>query len=148
MAKSVKVPYYLVSELFGQAGCLSLRNLFYDDVVVSADVVSHRTGVSHEQVIPMKQTLLAIAGGALGGTLGYFIFFELITHGLYGMIIPGGLLGIGAGLARSRSLALPVACGVAALLLGLFTEWRFQPFRADASFTYFLRHVTERDFYT
>ena len=100
------------------------------------------------QVIPMKQTLLVIAGAAIGGALGSFIFFKLIDRGLYGMIIPGGLLGIGAGLARSRSLALAVACGVAAVALGLFTEWRYQPFRADGSFLYFLRHIMDRDFYT
>jgi hypothetical protein len=96
----------------------------------------------------MKQTLLAIAGAAIGGTIGFFIFFWIAKRGFYGMIIPGGLLGIGAGLARSRSLALAVACGVSALMLGLFTEWRFQPFRADGSFSYFLKHVMERDMVT
>jgi hypothetical protein len=96
----------------------------------------------------MKNTLLVIAGAVIGGALGNYIFFRLIERGLYGMIIPGGLLGIGAGLARSRSLALAVTCGVAALILGLFTEWQYRPFRADGSFTYFLRHILDRDAYT
>ena len=33
--------------------------------------------------------------------------------------------------------------GLSALLLGLFTEWRFFPFKADDSFRYFLRNVHE-----
>jgi hypothetical protein len=30
---------------------------------------------------------------------------------------------------------------VAALLLGLYTEWRYYPFKADDSFLYLLTHV-------
>ena len=74
------------------------------------------------------------------GALGYFLFFWLAGHGFYGMIIPGGLLGIGAGIFKSRSITIAVICGFAALALGLFTEWRFAPFVADDSLGYFLGH--------
>ena len=32
-------------------------------------------------------------------------------------------------------------CALAGLALGLYTEWRFAPFKDDASFPYFLTHV-------
>jgi hypothetical protein len=82
----------------------------------------------------------ALVGAAIGGALGYFLFFWLAGHGFYGMIIPGGLLGIGAGIFKSRSITIAVICGFAALALGLFTEWRFAPFVADDSLGYFLAH--------
>ena len=53
----------------------------------------------------------------------------------------GGLLGLGAGITKNRWLCLAVVCGIAALVLGLFTEWRFFPFKANASLGYFLLHV-------
>jgi hypothetical protein len=83
---------------------------------------------------------LALVGAAIGGALGYFLFFWLAGHGFYGMIIPGGLLGIGAGTFKCRSIVIAVICGFAALALGLFTEWRFAPFVADDSLGYFLAH--------
>jgi uncharacterized membrane protein len=52
-----------------------------------------------------KSNLLAIGGAIIGGLAGYFIFLWLASQGFYGLIIPGGLLGIAAGFAKSRSLA-------------------------------------------
>jgi F0F1-type ATP synthase assembly protein I len=89
----------------------------------------------------MKQSLLVIVGAAVGGILGYMAFHWITGQGFYGLILPGGLLGIGAGLARNKSLGLAVACGIAALALGIFTEWTFRPFIKDESFGYFLTHV-------
>lgn len=89
----------------------------------------------------MKQTLLAFAGAAIGGVVGYLAFFWLRGQGLYGMILPGGLLGLGAGIGRTRSAGVAIAFSVAALLLGLFTEWRHMPHKDDPSFGYFLKHV-------
>jgi hypothetical protein len=65
-----------------------------------------------------------------------------VAHqGLYGPAIPGGLLGLGAGIFKTRSKAIPIVCGLAALGLSLFTEWHFEPFVADGSLGYFLSHV-------
>jgi hypothetical protein len=91
----------------------------------------------------MKQTLLVLLGAVVGGTLGFFAFFWIANQGFYAMILPGGLLGIGAGMGKNRSLLLAVGCGLAAVALGLFTEWRFDPFRDDDSLGYFLSHVLE-----
>jgi hypothetical protein len=91
----------------------------------------------------MKDNLLTLAGAAVGGALGYAIFFWLVRQGLYGLIVPGGLLGLAAGCFKPRSLSVPVVCGVAALVLGVFTEWKFAPFVADEGLGYFLRHLHE-----
>jgi hypothetical protein len=91
----------------------------------------------------MKQTLLLFAGAAVGGALGYFAFFWVLRQGFYGLILPGGLLGLGAGFAKIRSIWPAIACGLAAIALGLFTEWRYEPFVKDDSLGYFLQHVHE-----
>jgi hypothetical protein len=89
----------------------------------------------------MKQNSMVLLGAAVGGLLGYAAFFWLARQGLYGLILPGGLLGLGAGVFKTRSAAIAVACGVLALGLGLFTEWRFAPFVANDGLGYFLANV-------
>jgi hypothetical protein len=88
-----------------------------------------------------KNDVLVLVGAAAGGLLGYVVFFALARRGLYGLALPGGLLGLGAGIFKTRSKTLPVVCGLLALALGLFTEWRFAPFAADASLGYFVSHL-------
>jgi hypothetical protein len=89
----------------------------------------------------MKNNLLTLLGAILGGVAGYLIFFWLVRQGLYGLILPGGLLGLAAGAFKSRAIGVPIACGVLALGLGVFTEWKFAPFVADESLGYFLSHL-------
>ena len=85
--------------------------------------------------------LLGLLGAVAGGCAGYFAFFWIAHQGFYALVLPGGLLGIAAGLCtRRRCPPLAAICGVASLLLGLFTEWRFGPFVADSSLPYFLTH--------
>jgi hypothetical protein len=91
----------------------------------------------------MKRTFLPFCGALAGGILGYFAFFWIAIQGFYALILPGALLGLGAGIAKNRSVLLAVACGLAAVALGLFTEWRFAPFVKDNSFSYFLIHALE-----
>jgi hypothetical protein len=89
-----------------------------------------------------RTILLGLLGAAAGGGAGYFAFFWIASHGFYALVVPGGLLGIAAGLcARRRCPPLAVICGIASLLLGLITEWRFRPFVADAGMSYFLTHI-------
>jgi hypothetical protein len=90
------------------------------------------------------RTALFVLGGALaGGILGYLGFFWIARQGFYALVLPGGLLGLGASLAPNRWIGWAVICGAAALVLGLFTEWRFAPFRADERLGYFVAHVHE-----
>ena len=56
------------------------------------------------------------------------------------MILPGGLLGLAAGIFKNRSIIVAIVCGVAALILGLFAEWQFEPFVVNDSFGYLVAH--------
>lgn len=89
----------------------------------------------------MKQVALVLGGAMLGGLVGHIAFGWLVHQGFYGLVLPGGLAGLGAGYSSCRSRWPSVVCGVLALLLGLVTEWRFFPFNADNSFSYFLGHL-------
>lgn len=85
---------------------------------------------------------LGLFGAAVGGCLGYFAFKWIASQGFYALMLPPGLLGIGAGLASPRrSRPLAIICAVAGFALTLFTEWRHVPFISDKSFGYFLTHV-------
>jgi len=89
----------------------------------------------------MKNNFLVLAGAIAGGVAGHFIFIWLTRQGLYGLIIPGGLLGLCAGTFKTKSLPVSIVCGVMALAMGIFSEWRFAPFIADGSLGYFLSHA-------
>lgn len=86
--------------------------------------------------------LKSALGAVIGATLGYYLFQLIYQQGFYGMMIPGAFLGLGCGWLSSRASPMRgVVCGVAALALGLFAEWKFRPFVADASLGYFLGHL-------
>ena len=89
----------------------------------------------------MKQNLLVLSGAVIGGAIGYFGFQWIARQGFYGLILPGALLGVGASLSWNRSVPLCAVCGVLALALGFFAEWRFAPFLADGSLGYFVSHL-------
>jgi hypothetical protein len=92
--------------------------------------------------INISNYLLAAVGGIAGGALGYFAFFLVARQGLYALVLPGALLGLGCGyLSGLKSNLLGVICAFAALLLGLFTEWQFAPFVADDSLAFFSTHL-------
>jgi len=86
----------------------------------------------------------AIAGCALGGLIGYGLFAWLLSQGFYALVLPGAAVGMGCGLvSKQYSRSQAVLCGVLAVALGLFAEWRFFPFRIDDSPLYFLTHIYE-----
>jgi hypothetical protein len=89
----------------------------------------------------MKNILLALGGACVGGALGFFGFYLLAKQGFYALVLPGGLLGLCAGIVPTRSILVAVVCGLAATALGLFTEFHFFPFVADESLGYFLSHL-------
>ena len=89
----------------------------------------------------MKQQALVLLGAIVGGLVGYFGFLWIAKQGLYALVLPGGLLGVGASLSQNKSIAICIVCGVCALALGLFAEWKFAPFIKDGSLAYFLAHV-------
>src|SRR2546430_8818405 len=87
----------------------------------------------------MKNNVLALCGAVAGGVVGYFAFFWVLEQGFYALALPGALLGAGAGLVRNRSVLVAVACGLLALALGVFAEYRFA-FAKDESLAFFLSH--------
>jgi hypothetical protein len=88
--------------------------------------------------------LLGLLGGIAGGVVGYFVFFYAIGQGLYPMVLPGALVGLGCGaLLGTKSKTVGVVCGLSALALGLFIEWQFAPFERDPSLGFFLAHVNQ-----
>lgn len=91
-----------------------------------------------------QRDLLALLGAVVGGILGYFVFVWLVQQGLYAMVVPGGLVGIVAGLARPTHFATAIICGVLALIVSLFTEWQVFPFAADESLSFFLSHLFDK----
>ena len=52
----------------------------------------------------MLNLSLVFIGALAGGTLGYFAFFWIAAQGLYALVLPGGLLGLGAGIGKSQDL--------------------------------------------
>jgi hypothetical protein len=87
---------------------------------------------------------LGFLGALAGGVLGYYTFQWIVGQGFYGLMIPGALLGLGCGLlSQHRDHVRGLACAAAALVLGLYTEWKFFPFRADDSFGYMVKHAAE-----
>ena len=69
--------------------------------------------------------LRGMAGAAIGGAIGFFLFRWMLSQGLYAIILPGVLLGMGCGLLAGRQwIVNGVLCGVAGLILGLYSEWR------------------------
>jgi hypothetical protein len=89
----------------------------------------------------MKQIILILCGALAGAILGYFAFSWLVTQGYYALALPGGLLGLGAGIGKNRSILVAIMCGISAMALGLYAEWRFAPFVADDSIWYFFAHA-------
>jgi hypothetical protein len=86
--------------------------------------------------------LRGIAGGIVGGAIGFYVFQWLVRRGLYGMMIPGAAIGLGAGLAaRGRSGLLGVLCVVGAIVVAVIAEWYMFPFAKDESLSYFLTHL-------
>ncbi len=84
-----------------------------------------------------------LIGATMGGLFGYFLYTWGLQQNLKAGVVPGALVGLGSGLVSNRpSKARGVICGIAALGLGIFAEWRNAPFRDDDSLGYFLSHMT------
>jgi mannitol-specific phosphotransferase system IIBC component len=90
-----------------------------------------------------QRDLQVLLCAVAGGVIGHFAFVWLISQGFYAMILPGGLIGLAAGIPKYGKLYLAILCAVMALVVSLYSEWRVFPFIADESFSYFLKHVTD-----
>ena len=82
---------------------------------------------------------IGAAAGAAVGTLAYWFLLQRDYHVL-AAVGTGVALGVSA-MARTRHLAWGVATGAFAVLASVLVEWRFRPFTADESLSYFLSHL-------
>ena len=88
--------------------------------------------------------ILGIVGALAGAVLGCAAFWLLMKIGLYAMVVPGAMIGLGCGAqAGGRSIGLGIFAAVFALAFALFVEWYFFPFVADGSFEYFLQNLSD-----
>lgn len=89
----------------------------------------------------MRNILVAIVGAAVGGALGFLGFGWFLSSGFYALVLPGGLMGIGASVGRTRSLPLAIALCLCAILLAFLAEWKYRPFVKDESLAYFIQNL-------
>jgi len=90
----------------------------------------------------IANTARGLGGAVLGGAAGYFITGWLVRQGFYAVALPGVGIGFGAGLlVTKRCPGVAIVCGLLALALGVYTEWKNFPFIADKNFGYFLQHL-------
>ncbi|WP_422924939.1 hypothetical protein [Singulisphaera sp. PoT] len=88
--------------------------------------------------------ILGLIGAVIGGIAGVFVFRWLLGQGLYGLMIPGALVGLGCSqLSLHRSVPRGVVCGLGAIGLALFCEWKHFPFVDNKEFGYFLGHLND-----
>src|SRR5687768_10258804 len=74
------------------------------------------------------------AGAVVGAVVGYFVFYWLYKNGLYAIMIPGLAMGMLAGwAARGKSSTLGIVCAIAAIAVGVYSEWTIGPFKKDPS---------------
>jgi hypothetical protein len=82
------------------------------------------------------------AGALLGALAGSAMFVGLLKIGLYALIIPGALAGMGgAWMSRVHSRLVGVLCIVIGAAATILCEWSQFPFVADDSLIYFVTHI-------
>jgi hypothetical protein len=91
----------------------------------------------------MRRNVLALCCASLGGAIGYLGFRFLLTRGMYAIILPGGLLGLAAGIFRNHSPLVAIVCALLAVTAGVLAEHSVAPFVADGSLSYLLMHVVD-----
>ena len=103
--------------------------------------------IESDEQLPRTRTIgpnypKAIAGAIGGAVLGYIGFWLMLQLGLYALILPGAMIGLGCG-AQSGAPSVPLAVFAAllALCVTVFVEWQFFPFLADDSFVYFVKNL-------
>jgi hypothetical protein len=97
----------------------------------------------------IRSFLQGLLGAVAGGVAGYYGFQWALSNGLYAMVLPGALVGLGFGLAARRfHWAYGLVAALLALGLSLFCEWSAFPFVANGSFQYFLTHVHQKGTWT
>jgi len=75
---------------------------------------------------------LGVAGAIAGGVVGFFLFQILVDQGLYFMVLPGALVGLGCGLAvRSRSFVFSAIAMLISIPVTIVCEWKKDAYYCD-----------------
>ena len=79
-----------------------------------------------------KQIPLGILGAVLGAVVGFFLFQFLTQQGLYLIVLPGALVGLGCGFAaRSRSFVFAIIAVAVAIPATIVCEWKTDAYLCD-----------------
>ncbi|GAB5444409.1 MAG: hypothetical protein Fues2KO_47580 [Fuerstiella sp.] len=106
----------------------------------SEDEASARASRSRRSV----DYVAATTGTVFGTIAGAAVFGFLLRQGIYAMVIPGTLIGLGCGgFAKGRSTGLGISAAIIAFVVSLGLEWHFRPFVVDDSLPYFLSHLRD-----
>lgn len=74
----------------------------------------------------LTRYLVPLLGGLIGAALGYFLFSWVMRQGFVPLALPGGFIGIGAGLFKGpRTIWPSIALGIFGLIWGAFCYWKF-----------------------
>jgi hypothetical protein len=85
---------------------------------------------------------LGFGGAVAGAALGVLAFWGLYANGIYAIMLPGVLAGLGGGYPlKSRSLTVGLFAALLSGITMLLTEWWFRPFVKDESLQFFLAHL-------
>jgi hypothetical protein len=97
--------------------------------------------LSPSHALTLFPDVVSLSLAALGGVAGYLLFFLLAAQGLYGIALPGGFVGIGAGIIKPRSMRVALWSAALAIVAGLLTQYRFSPTAAAIGFWPFLLNL-------
>ncbi|HUE73996.1 MAG TPA: hypothetical protein VMP01_24160 [Pirellulaceae bacterium] len=87
---------------------------------------------------------LAVVGTVAGAALGVLAFWGLYANGLYSIMLPGALAGLGGGYPlRRKSIGMGVLAAIVGLVAMLLTEWRFFPGKHGQTLGGFLLHLPD-----
>jgi hypothetical protein len=107
--------------------------------------VESAAGISGERSEVMNKNEVVVvargmAGAVVGGLIGWGAFHLLIGQGLYGLVLPGALIGLVCGAVSGGVSNINAAlCAVGALVVGVLLEWAY--FHADKNLGDFLRDL-------
>ena len=85
---------------------------------------------------------LCVAGTLVGAAAGYLVFSFLLSRGIYALVLPGYLVGLGLSLGANRkSTTLGVVAAILAVIVMVFCEWHRLPFVKNSSLGFFVTHL-------
>jgi hypothetical protein len=87
---------------------------------------------------------LSLFGTLAGAAVGALAFWGLLKYGLYAIMLPGVLAGLGGGYPlKRRVIGVGIFAGVVSVVAMFLVEWWNRPFVVDESLPFFLKHLDQ-----